>query len=57
MTPAPELDVSARLDIADLLVQYATGIDRRLVRTEHGWQIRSRRFTSVLLQAIGPTAT
>ena len=144
MTHAPELDVSARLDIADLLVRYATGIDRRdwvlfrscftddcvadygdigvwhgadeitawmdrahqgaghtlhrittadvraqprgasarsyvdaivlgadnltgiravgfydddLVHTEHGWQIRSRRFTSVLLQAIGPTAT
>ena len=140
MTPAPELDVSARLDIADLLVRYATGIDRRdwvlfrscftddcvadygdigvwhgadeitawmdrahqgaghtlhrmtnadvraqpnganarsyvdaivlgadnltgiravgyydddLVRTEHGWQIRGRRFTSVLLQAVG----
>ena len=38
----------------------ATGIravgyyDDELVRTEHGWQIRRRRFTSVLLQPVGP---
>lgn len=139
-TPTPELDTRARLDIADVLVRYATGIDRRdwtlfrscftedcvadygdigvwhgadeiaawmdrahraaghtvhritnqdiradhhgasarssvdaivlgadnltgiraigfydddLVRTEEGWQIRRRQFTSVFMQAIG----
>jgi 3-phenylpropionate/cinnamic acid dioxygenase small subunit len=38
-TPGPELDIAARLDIADVLVRYATGIDRR------DWELFRTCFT------------
>ena len=31
--------------------------DDELIRTEHGWQIHRRRFTSVFVQGIGPSST